>query len=237
MTTLATVYIFFGSIPIHWIIGMSSAAVAFLVVSLLTASLVLLKNRSRQVAAVVGRKGFLDYKIQGLRGLKRMNISTVAMTTQMQRIGKLVKSGTRRVQRAQRGWWSSEERAYRSIQRTAQGLRKLASVFGLHAESYISDVVLFREGVGKWMDWIVEKGGADNRQRSELASLLDGFQGSIEGTIPILREYRVAVENSRASSEALDIVGAMLTETIDRVIISQEETVLFCKQTALKLRG
>jgi hypothetical protein len=229
VTSATAIYAFMHGISFYWIIGLASAAATFLLVLLLTASIVFLRKRaSGMKPAPTGKKGLWDYKIQGQRSLLRMNKSMVAMTVQMGKITRLLQRGLRKMKWAQKGWGNPDERSYRAIQNTAQRLQVRASVLRLHAEKYNADVELFMEGFGKWADWVVERGDATSTQRSELAVLLKGFRESIDSTIPSMDSYCIAIEGSRESSESMDIVGGSLIEIVLGVIGSQKSASLFC---------
>jgi hypothetical protein len=107
----------------------------------------------------------------------------------------------------------------------------------LHATNYAIDTNLFIEGSGQWIEWVVTKGGASREQLVEFADLLDKLRESMEAIMPTLEAYRVTVNESRESSQAMDIAGVSLSEAITVITESTRATSAFCAAQVPRLRG
>lgn len=239
LTAIAAVYLLFKGASPYLLVGLASAALALIFVLMITASVVFLQRRARKATepARVGRKGFLDYRMQGQRALASMNRSQEAINRQMNRIGRQTIADARRVQRAQRGFGNTDERAYRALRRAASHLRKRATAMKLHATKYAADVSLFTEGFGKWMEWAVTKGNTDRNQFAQLADALQSFQETMDANIPHLEALRATMDGARESSEEMDVAGASLDEAVATIIESTKAASAFCAAQLPQLRN
>jgi uncharacterized membrane protein YhiD involved in acid resistance len=99
-TAIATVWGLRTGAPLWLVAGLAGAFVAFLVVVIATASIVAIRHRKNKVHPKVGRKGFMDYKIQAIRALSRLNRALGGLTDQMARIERQAEIDSRRLNKA-----------------------------------------------------------------------------------------------------------------------------------------
>jgi membrane protein implicated in regulation of membrane protease activity len=205
-------YLFAKGASPYLLVALASTAMTFLLVLITTAAIVFLQRRGKHGSspARVGRKGFLDYKIQGQRALTAMTGSLNAITRLMKAVGKDALSGAKRTARAQKGRGNTDERAYRVMNRTAHRLDKRASAMKLHSANYALNVAAFVEGFGKWSDWVIESGSTSTEQRRQVADLLDSFGKTAAAQIPSLEQFCASVEQGRAAGEHMDLAGQSL---------------------------
>lgn len=232
-------YVSIAGAPFYWLTALGGGCIAFAVVVVATGTLVLFRRGGHGVPLRVGRKGFMDYKIQSLRALNRLAGELVGITSEMTRIGGQVDSDTKRVHKAQRGWRGSDERAYGATLRAARRIEKRAAVMRIHSDKFAEDARLFTEGAEKWFDWVLTAvtTDAERREISQVATLLEGLHGSVCGTLSSMEVLRQSVEGPRNMSEQLDIACGALLEAVNIVIDSTRSIKVFCEIQATRLRG
>jgi hypothetical protein len=238
VATLAAVILFFRGASPYMLVALVSSAVTLALVVAVTGAVVAIRSRSSRQAASSrsGRKGYLDYKIQGQRALGAMSSSVQAATRVMEAVGTEATSGARRTRLAQSlKFGNADELAYRQVARTGRRLERRASAMKLHADKYATDVALFIEGFGKWTEWVIQQ-APDQNQRAQLATMLEGMRVSAEGQIPHMQSFMAVVEDSRQSSEVMDLAGGSLVDAITILIKSTRDVVDFCADRAAKLR-
>lgn len=214
----------------YLLIALAAIASTLVVVLGVTAAVAFVQRQARRVSVPprAGRKGFLDYKIQGQRALARMTASLTAMTEQTERIGRELTADARRMERAQRARRNADERGYRAMKRAAAHVDRRAALMRLHATNYASDVRLFIEGTGKWIDWVAINDMRDRNQLAQFAAILQTFQQTLDESVVSLEAFRQSIEESRSASEEMDIAGGALSDAVTMVITASREASGFC---------
>jgi len=239
LTGGAIAYGLIRGLPLYWLTAFGGACVAFVMVVITTATLVLFHRRRHNVTARAGRKGFMDYKIQSTRALNRLTDELVGIMSQMTRMGNQVKSDTRRLYKAQQGWLGSDERAYKAGLQAASRIDKRAMIMRIHADKFATDAALFTEGSEKWFDWFITavETDAHRQEAKQVADLLDGLHRTVCGTLTSMGIFAKSVEESRNMSEQMDIACGALLEAVNIFIDSTNSIKMFCEKQAPRLRA
>lgn len=235
LTGVGILYTSVAGAPFYWLTAMSGATIAFAVVVVATGTLVALHRSRGQHAPRVGRKGFMDYKIQAMRALDRLPAELAEMTREMNLITTQVSADTKRLTKA----LGSDERAYRAGLRAARRIDKRATIMRIHAGKFAEDVQLFTEGSEKWFNWMLEApaAGAGRGEVSQVATLLDGMHTTVCETLSTMRAFAESVEGSRAFSEQMDIACGALLEAVNIFVNSTNSIKVFCEIQGPRLRG
>ena len=215
---LAGIWAFLGGVSTRWIFAAGGAFVAFLVVIIVTASLVLLRRRTKQPARV-GRRGLFD-SVRGVRESgKRLVEDLNVITQQMNNITNIASKTSERFAyfkaQAAAGKDPTDD-IHKAATKAAKKLIKYGSVMRLRSNALKANVEFLMQCLDEWLTWALKE--KQTEQLAMLSASLQQLLASTNSALPGMISFRDGTDSIRWIDSQFDIAGEDMAESMNVAI-------------------